>query len=186
MRQVEHPRLDPLVSRRAIGQSVARRRNGRRHFQRHRLAFGGRHGRGVAHFRRMRRTSGHGLRGSVRDAPHLPRRQRRIPAQQNAVPSARHSRVVHGYRHRPQQLLDHGAGQDRPDPEQPSGRPSRCLRGSGRHHQIQSAEEGSLAQTRIHRGQPRSRERHHARGEAPDWFAPAPGRQGAPLSGALQ
>ena len=57
LRKIERPRRHPLGARRAIGQGAARRRNGGRHFQRHRLAQAGRHRRGFADLHRIARRS---------------------------------------------------------------------------------------------------------------------------------
>ena len=67
--------------------------------------------------------------------------------------------------------------------EQPAGRPARDFRGSRGHHEIQGAEEGGAAETRVHRGEPAAGSGYHQGGPPADRLAPASGGQGAALSG---
>jgi energy-coupling factor transporter ATP-binding protein EcfA2 len=57
--------------------------------------------------------------------------------QRAAVPVEGHPEALYGHRHRPDELLDHGAGPDRPDPVVQARGAARGVRRGGRHHQIQ-------------------------------------------------
>ena len=85
----------------------------------------------------------------------------------------------------PHQLQHHGPGQHHPDPVQQAGGSAADFRGGGGHHEVQGAEEGGAAQAGLYRAEPGARGGPGARGEAADWLAPAPGRQGAPLQAAF-
>ena len=96
---------------------------------------------------------------------------------------ARHSKSVRRHRCRARGLFDDGAGQDRHDPELASGRSSRGVRGSSRHHEIQNAKTRGAAKTGSDGSESAAHRRHHQRSETPDRFAPASGRQSTALSG---
>ncbi len=97
------------------------------------------------------------------------------------LPPARRPRAVHGHRPRQQGLLDHRAGQDRPDPLQQARGSPRPHRGGGRHHQVQGAAAADPAQAGGRPAEPAARERHRPRGREAAREPEAPGQQGAPL-----
>ncbi len=147
LRQIQCLRCHPLGAGRAIGQGVARRRNGRRDFQRHGRPQTDGHGRGVAHARRRGRGkfARGGRRGGLRrgdaHAPDFPRRQQRVFSEQGPLPAQGHPATVHGHGRRAHELQHPGAGPHHADPFEQAGRPPDDFRGGGGHHEIQEPEE---------------------------------------------
>ena len=82
---------------------------------------------------------------------------------------------------RQQGVLDHRAGQDRPDPLRQARRPPRAHRGGRGHHEVQGAPAADPAQARGRAAEPPPRERHRPRGREAAREPEAPGQQGAPL-----
>ncbi len=72
----------------------------------------------------MRGAARHRLQRGHHHPAGLPRRRQRVRDQQDPLPPARHPQPLHGHRHRPHRLLDHGAGEDRPDPLLPPRGPA--------------------------------------------------------------
>ena len=115
------------------------------------------------------------------DPPPVSERRERIPDERPGVPPAGHPRAVHGHRAREQGVLDHRAGQDRPDPLRQARRPPRAHRGSGGHHEVPRAPAADPAQARGRAAEPPPRERHRPRGREAAREPQAPGEQGAAL-----
>jgi len=97
------------------------------------------------------------------------------------VSLARRPRAVHGHRARVQGVLDHRAGQDRPDPLVEACRSPGSDRGGGRHHEVQAAQAPDGAQAGGGPAEPAACERHRPRGGEAAREPQAAGRQGAPL-----
>ena len=116
LRQEQHLRRHQLGARRAERQEPARHVDGGRDLQRQLEPPAAPDGRGEPQGLRPQREQPRRLARVHGDAPPLPQRRERVPDERPDLPPARHPRAVHGHRPRLEGLLDHRAGQDRPDP----------------------------------------------------------------------
>ena len=114
-------------------------------------------------------------------APPVPLRRKRIPAERQALPPARHSGHLHGHRARPGVVRHHRAGTHRADPQQQADRPPRHHRRGRRHHEVQDAQAAGRGAAGRCQAEPGAHQRHLRRSHAPDEFAEAPGIEGRAL-----
>jgi len=72
----------------------------------------------------------------------------------DALPAEGYPPALHGYGDRAERVLDHGAGEDRPDSVVAAGGSAGDFRGGGRDYEIQVAEEGGAAEAGGDGGEP--------------------------------
>ena len=116
LRQEQHLRRDQLGARRAEREEPARHVDGGRDLQRQLEPPAAADGRGEPQGLRPQRQQPRRQPRVRGDAPALPQRRERVPDERPDLSPARHPRAVHGHRARLEGVLDHRAGQDRPDP----------------------------------------------------------------------
>ncbi len=84
----------------------------------------------------------------------VPHRRKRIPAERQALPPARHPGHLHGHRPRPGELRHHRPGAHRAAAELEAPRPPRHHRRSRRHHALQDQEAPRRTAPRIRQAEP--------------------------------
>ena len=115
------------------------------------------------------------------DAPPVPQRRKRIPAQRQALPPARHSGHLHGHRPGTGILRADRAGTHRADPQLQADRPPQHHRRGRRNHQVQDPQAAGRSAPGRRQAEPCPHQRHLRRSYPADEFAEAPGGQGRAL-----